>query len=87
MPKHKIRLGDEIEDVTTRVEGIAIGRAEYLSGQAYWIIQPYSTDDNVALREIYVPEGYCKYKGEGVYIKPKPQTGFSVGDERNARKG
>jgi hypothetical protein len=76
MAKKAIRLGDEIEDVTSKLSGIAVGRAEYLSGQVYWIIQPYTTDDNVALKPEYVPEAYCRRVGDGVYVKPKPIMGF-----------
>lgn len=79
MPQKKIRLGDEVIDVTLRVEGVAVGRVEYLSGAIYWIIQPYAADDNVAPRELYVPEAYAKRKGDGVYVKPRPLAGFNDG--------
>jgi hypothetical protein len=74
----KIKLGDEVIDVTSKVEGVAIGRVEYLSGAVYWIIQPYAGDDNIAPRELYIPEAYAKRKGDGVYVKPKPDPGFHV---------
>lgn len=80
MPKRKIKLGDEIEDVTSKTIGIATGRIEYLSGAVYWIVQPYTTDDNQALKEIFVPEPYCKYKGAGVYPDRKPPMGFNVNE-------
>lgn len=76
MPKRKIKLGDEIEDVTSKTSGIATGRVEYLSGAVYWIIQPTTTDDNMILKEVYIPEAYCKWVGEGVYPTPKPPMGF-----------
>ena len=80
MAKKGIKLGDEIEDVTSKTIGIATGRVEYLSGAVYWIIQPYTTDDNVALKEVYVPEAYCIYKGAGVYPDKKPPMGFRAPD-------
>lgn len=86
MPKRKIRLGDEIEDVTSKTVGIATGRCEYLSGVVYWIIQPYTTDDNTTIKEVYVPEAYCVYKGEGVYPTPKKPMGFHAGDEGDGKK-
>ena len=86
MPKHKIKLGDEIEDVTSKTIGIALGRVEYLSGAVAWIIQPYTTEDNAMLRTQEVPEAYCKWKGDGVYPSTKPPMGFRAGDERDARK-
>jgi len=81
MSKKGIKLGDELEDVTSKTIGIATGKVVYLSGQVYWIIQPYTTDDNVALKEVYVPEAYCKYKGPGVYPAPKVPMGFRASDE------
>lgn len=81
MAKKSIKLGDEIEDVTSKTIGIATGKVEYLSGQIYWIIQPYTTDDNVALKEVYVPEAYCKYKGPGVYPSKKVPMGFRADEQ------
>ncbi len=80
MPKRNIRLGDEIEDVTTKSSGIAIGRLEYLSGAIYWILQPPTTDDNMSIKPDYVPEAYCRRIGDGVYVTPKPQMGFRAND-------
>jgi len=80
MAKKGIKLGDEIEDVTSKTIGIATGKVEYLSGAVYWIVQPYTTDDNVALKEVYVPEAYCIYKGPGVYPDKKPPMGFRAVD-------
>lgn len=78
MAKKSIRLGDEIEDVTSKLSGICVGRVEYLSGAIYWIIQPYTTDDNIPIKTEYVPDAYCKRVGDGVYVKPKPPMGFNA---------
>jgi hypothetical protein len=75
MSKKGIKLGDEIEDVTSKTIGIATGKVIYLSGQIYWII-------HVALKEVYVPDAYCKYKGPGVYPSKKPPMGFRARDEQ-----
>lgn len=83
MATRKIKLGDEIEDVTSKTSGVAIGRVEYLSGAVYWIIQPPTTDDNLILKEVYIPEGYCKRLGPGVYPEPRQPMGFHV-DENKA---
>lgn len=80
MTKKGIKLGDEIEDVTSKTIGIATGKVVYLSGQVYWIVQPYTTDDNVALKEVYVPEAYCVYKGPGVYPRKIVPMGFRARD-------
>lgn len=76
MANKGIRLGDEIEDVTSKTVGIATGRVEYLSGAKYWIVQPYTTDDNTTIKEVYIPDAYCVYKGPGVYPNTKPTMGF-----------
>lgn len=76
MPKKTIKLGDEIEDVTTGSSGIAIGYITYLSGANYWILQPPTTDDNISIKPDYVPEAYCRRVGDGVYPQPKPPMGF-----------
>lgn len=76
MAKKSIQLGDEIKDVTTNQVGIAIGRADYLSGVTYWILQPYATVDNISPREVFVPDAYVVRNGDGVYVKPKPPIGF-----------
>lgn len=76
----KIKLGDEIEDVTTHQVGIALGFATYLNGAKYWILQPYVMEDNIAPREQFIPEAYIKRRGEGVYVTPKPPMGFHARD-------
>lgn len=81
-----IKLGDEIEDVTTKSSGIAIGRLEYLSGQVYWVMQPATTDDNISIKPDYVHDAYAEYKGPGVYPDTKPPMGFharGVGGDGN----
>lgn len=83
MPHKKvIQLGDEIEDVTSKTSGIAVGKVEYLSGALAWIIQPFTTDDNAMLRTQEVPDAYCKRIGDGVRIKAKPLMGFRATDDQ-----
>jgi hypothetical protein len=81
MAKKRIRLGDEIEDVTSKTIGIAIGRVEYLSGQIYWIIQPATTDDNMPIKTYEVQDNYCKWHGDGVYPSTKPPMGFRADEQ------
>lgn len=80
MSKKGIKLGDEIEDVTSKTIGIATGKVVYLSGAIYWIIQPYTTEDNVTPREVYIPDAYCRWKGDGVYPSTKEPMGFHARD-------
>lgn len=81
MSKRGIKLGDEIEDVTSKTSGIAIAKVQYLDGGLYWIIQPTTTDDNVRIDTVQVADAYCKRVGEGVYPTPKPHMGFHARDE------
>lgn len=87
MAKRGIRLGDEIEDVTSKTSGIAIGKVKYLSGAVHWIIQPFTTDDNMMIRTQEVPDAYCQRIGPGVYPEPKAPMGFHAETERVKRNG
>lgn len=82
MSENGIKLGDMIEDVTSKLSGIAIGVTDYLSGQRNWIIQPYTTDDNVLLRTQEVPEAYCRRVGDGVHVEPQQPMGFHAQDKK-----
>lgn len=78
--KRQIKLGDEIQDVVTKAQGIAHGRVEYLDGTVYWIIQPpYDAGEKV--NEVHAPAQYCVYVGPGVYPEPKKVMGFVAPDE------
>ena len=75
MPKTKIELGDEIEDVVAKVRGIAHGRVEYLDGSVAWIIQPPSAEGELA-KEVHTQDAYARRVGDGVRVKSKPPMGF-----------
>lgn len=77
----KIVLGDEIEDVVTKVRGIAHGRVEYLDGTVYWIIQPQAEEGAIVAKEWHAAESYCKRIGDGVRVKPKKTTGFRIREQ------
>ena len=76
MPKLKIKLGDEIEDVTAKASGIAIGEVHYLDGTHAWLMQPQYTEDGTRIPVIEVQDAYARRIGDGVYVKPKAQAGF-----------
>lgn len=76
MPKTKIKLGDELQDVVTKVKGIAIGEVHYLDGTHYYILQPPVADDDRKPPEHYAPNNYCKRIGDGVQVAPLPPMGF-----------
>ena len=76
MPKTKIELGDEIEDVVAKVRGIAHGRVEYLDGSVAWIIQPPGVDGSELAKEVHTQDAYARRVGDGVRVKSKPPMGF-----------
>lgn len=71
-----IKLGDEIEDVTAKVRGIATGRVKYLDGAKSWLMQPPYNSDGSRIPIVEVQDSYAKKVGDGVYIKPEPPMGF-----------
>lgn len=81
MPKKKIKLGDEVQDVVSKVRGICTGEVNYLDGTHYFIIQPPVGEDDEKPREHYAPDSYCKWVGDGVYPSTKPIMGFHAADE------
>lgn len=76
MTKKGIKLGDEIEDVTSKTIGIAIAKTVHLDGSVFWLCQPYTGEDNEMLRPVSLPDAYCRRKGDGVYPSTKPVMGF-----------
>lgn len=76
MNKNSVQLGDEIEDVTAKVQGIAIGRVEYLDGSKAWLLQPRYSEDGTRIPVVEVQDAYVRRVGDGVYVNPKPELGF-----------
>lgn len=82
MPRADIKLGDEIEDVTAKVRGIAIGRIEYLDGSRAWLMQPEYTEDGNRVPTVEVQDPYAVRVGDGVHVEPKPPMGFHARERR-----
>lgn len=78
MPKLKIKLGDEVEDVVSKVRGIAHGHLVYLDGTEYWLIQPPALESAELAKEVHASAAYCRRIGDGVYPKPKKPMGFTA---------
>lgn len=76
MSKKGIQLGDEIEDVTARVRGIATGRVNYLDGSKAWLLQPPYDEDGNRIAVVEVQDAYAVRVGDGVRVAPKPIMGF-----------
>lgn len=77
----QIRLGNEIEDIVSKVRGIAHGHINYLDGTEHWIIQP-PTHEGAKVAETYAPAEYCIYISEGVQEpQVKRQIGFVAADK------
>lgn len=81
MGKEVIRLGCEVEDVTAKVRGMAIGRIEYLDGSIAWLIQPPYDDEGRRIPTIEVQDAYAKWVGDGIEVKAKPVFGFHARNE------
>ena len=82
MATTSIKLGDEVEDVTAKAAGIAIGRVEYLDGSKAWLVQPQYADDGTRIPVIEVQDAYAKRIGDGVYVKPKNVMGFHARENK-----
>lgn len=81
MPKTKIELGDEVEDVTAKASGVAIGRVEYLDGSKAWLVQPQYAEDGTRIPVIEVQDAYARRVGDGVRVAPKTVMGFHARTE------
>jgi hypothetical protein len=78
MAVQDIKLGDEIEDVTAKVVGVAIGRVEYLDGSKAWLMQPPYENNGSRIPVVEVQDAYAQRVGAGVYVTPKPALGFNA---------
>lgn len=76
-----VQLGDEIEDVTAKVKGIAIGRVEYLDGSKAWLMQPPYNDNGSRVPVVEVQDAYTRRVGDGVHVDPKQALGFHAREE------
>lgn len=87
MGTNVIRLGCEIEDVTAKVRGIAIGRVEYLDGSIAWLMQPPYDDNGNRIPVVEVQDAYAIHVGDGVEVEAKTVMGFHARSEaRNGSK-
>lgn len=81
MPKKGIKLGDEIEDITAKAKGVAIGHVKYLDGSEAWLMQPAYSNDGSRIPVIEVQDAYARRIGDGVYTEPKGVAGFHARDD------
>lgn len=84
MATQKIQLGDEIEDVTAKVRGIAIGQVNYLDGTRAWLMQPQYDDNGRRIPVIEVQDAYAIRVAAGVRVEPKKSAGFHVSEAYDA---
>jgi hypothetical protein len=82
-----IKLGSLVKDATTGFSGIAVNRAEYLSGTVqYGISAPQ--DDKGLCRHEYVDEQALDIIGEGVQHRTTPPSGddtIKLGDHMRCK--
>ncbi len=79
-PTRAIKLGDEVEDVVSKVRGIAHGHLKYLDGTEYWMIQPAWLENTEGASDVRASAAYCRRIGDGVYLTSKPLMGFNVNE-------
>lgn len=84
MANSEIILGDEIEDITAKVRGICVGRAEYLDGARSYFLQPPYDDNGNRVNLVEVQESYAIKVGDGIRVEPKQSAGFRVSEINNA---
>jgi hypothetical protein len=77
MNTFEFELGDKLKDIVSGLEGICIGRIEYLNGCTQYAIKPKKTKDERVLDAEWVDsQQVIKLKG-GIKIKPSFTGGSS----------
>ena len=71
-----IELGDEVEDITSKMSGIIIAKIEYLDGDLAYLIQPPRLSDDNRPAIIEVAASYLKKTGDGVRVEERKPIGF-----------
>lgn len=73
-----IKLGDEIEDVTVGIRGVAVARVEYLDGRVAWLMQPPALVNTELPQKFEIEDAYAVKVGDGVHTPKKQPMGFRV---------
>lgn len=76
---NKVRLGVEVENVTTGIRGIIIGHITYLEGTQAWLVQPRTNKNRGVDPVVEWSSAYVTYVGEGVHVKPVKHVGLAAG--------
>lgn len=76
MATFEYELGDKLRDRVSEVEGIVIGRIEYLNGCTQYAIKPKKTKDGKVLEAEWIDSQQVEKVGEGLNIT-KTRTGGS----------
>lgn len=77
MSAFEFELGDKLKDLVSEVEGICIGRIEYLNGCTQYAIKPKKTKDGKVLDAEWVDSQQVVKVDGGINIKPKYTGGSS----------
>lgn len=78
MAEFEFELGDKLRDRVSEVEGIVIGRIEYLNGCTQYAIKPKKTKDGKVLDAEWVDSQQVEKVKGGLKIKPKNTGGSSA---------
>lgn len=71
MATFEFELGQKLRDRVSEVEGICIGRIEYLNGCTQYAIKPKKLKDGKVLDAEWVDSQQVELVGQGIDIKPK----------------
>jgi hypothetical protein len=73
-----IKLGQKVKDTITDMEGIAIGRTEYLNGCIRILVQPRQLKDGVPVDAVWIDEPQLEIVADTPAPKAEPRHGPRV---------
>lgn len=78
MATFEFELGQRLRDRVSEVEGIVIGRIEYLNGCTQYALKPKKLKDGKVLDAEWIDSQQVELVDEGIDIKPKRTGGSSA---------
>lgn len=74
---NQFELGVKLRDKVSEVEGICIGRIEYLNGCVQYAIKPKVTKDGKSHEAEWIDSQQLEQTGDGITIKQRKTGGIS----------
>lgn len=82
MAKFEFELGVRLRDKVSEVEGICIGRIEYLNGCVQYAIKPKVTKDGKVHEAEWIDSQQIEQIGDGIKVASKVTGGMNMGAPR-----